>query len=203
MFDTTGTARDGALMARRAAQEYVRDQMEDESFVAVYGTGISMHIFQPFTKDRAALLKAIEEVTSGDMQRFGSISSEIRAQLESIVGRWSDAEKMTAAYGDATSYISRTASQEAEGEKVADARSSPTTPDLNSLALASLRTLLVFHLLVYFTVYPAQPSHAAVEAILEFVQNGKPQARAQGTLPAADANGRVQYVTTVGLENFE
>ena len=66
------------------------------------------------------------------MQRFGSISSEIRAQLESIVGRWSDAEKMTAVYGDATSYISRTASQEAEGEKVADARSSPTTPDLNS-----------------------------------------------------------------------
>ncbi len=138
VFDTTGTGRDGALMARRAVEDYVKNLMADDAFVAVFGTGISMHIFQPFTKDRAALLKAIEVVTSGDLQRFGSISSEIRTQLESIVTGWSDAEKMTAAYGDSASYIVGSARDEGM-------RSDPNVGrDISTLALASLRTLLVF-----------------------------------------------------------
>ena len=59
------------------------------------------------------------------------------------------------------------------------------------------------HIILFFTAYVAKGSPAPDKAVVDFLQNGRPVIQAAGQLARPDADGRIQYVTTFGLENFE
>ena len=58
------------------------------------------------------------------------------------------------------------------------------------------------NVLVHFDVYVAKGSTAKVNATLAFLNGGTIFTQAGGTLPDADATGRIAYSTSFGSENF-
>ena len=58
------------------------------------------------------------------------------------------------------------------------------------------------NLLIHFNVYLPADSAARVNATLAFFTKGGLYTQADGTLPAADATGRIAYATSFGTENF-
>jgi hypothetical protein len=58
------------------------------------------------------------------------------------------------------------------------------------------------NVLVHFDVYVAKGSTAKVNATLAFLNGGSIFTQAGGTLPDADATGRIAYSTSFGSENF-
>jgi VWFA-related protein len=73
------------------------------------------------------------------------------------------------------------------------------TPTLAPKVNKSLSNSMPF----YMVVYPDAANSAPLALTLEFSRDGKAKRLAQATLPAADAQGRIQYVATAPIEQFE
>ena len=73
-----------ALRAADAALSYVNKFVHKDDMVAVFGIGFGIHIFQHYTNDRASLVKAVQEATSGNTRYPGDVSAEIQTALRSI-----------------------------------------------------------------------------------------------------------------------
>ncbi|HXG92678.1 MAG TPA: VWA domain-containing protein [Blastocatellia bacterium] len=58
------------------------------------------------------------------------------------------------------------------------------------------------NLLVHFNVYAPKDSKAKVDVLVEFLQGDRVISQAAGTLPDADASGRIAYLTAFPLANF-
>jgi hypothetical protein len=73
------------------------------------------------------------------------------------------------------------------------------TPTLAPKVNKSLSNSMPF----YMVVYPDSANPAPLALTMEFSRDGKAKRLAQATLPAADAQGRIQYVATAPIEQFE
>jgi VWFA-related protein len=96
VFDAQ-TTRDGALLARRAALDYVESGMRPNDYVAVFGVDQNLLALAPFTQDKAALKRAIEAFTSRESKKYNAVAGEVRQALEGLVTPLSDAEKLNIA----------------------------------------------------------------------------------------------------------
>src|SRR4029453_17622972 len=94
VFDAQA-ARDGALMARKAALDYIDSGMGPNDLVGVFGIDLGLMVLAPFTQDKAALKKAVETFTSRDAKRYGYLAQETRLELERLAIAGSDAERMS------------------------------------------------------------------------------------------------------------
>lgn len=88
------TTRDGALLARRAALDYVESEMKLNDYVAVFGIDQNLLVLAPFTQDKTALKRAIEAFTSRESKKYNAVAGEVRQALEGLVTPLSDAEKL-------------------------------------------------------------------------------------------------------------
>jgi VWFA-related protein len=93
VFDAQ-TTRDSALLARRAALNYVDSGIGPDDFVAVFGIDQNLLVLAPFTQDKAALKRAIEAFTSRESKKYNAVAGEVRQALEGLVTPLSDAEKL-------------------------------------------------------------------------------------------------------------
>ncbi len=105
VFDRINVERGDALRAAEAARAYVEKHLHENDRVAVYGISMGVHVYQPFTHDRASLLQAIQDCIAGNTRLPGDVSDEIRATLATILtggasipGVSTDEQKIQAAY---------------------------------------------------------------------------------------------------------
>jgi VWFA-related protein len=91
------TTRDGALLARRAAVDFVETEMAPNDYVAVFGIDQNLLVLAPFTQDKAVLKRAIEAFTSRESKKYTAVAGEVRQALEGLVTPLSDAEKLNIA----------------------------------------------------------------------------------------------------------
>jgi VWFA-related protein len=96
VFDAQ-TTRDGALLARRTALDYVESGMKPNDYVAVFGVDQNLLVLAPFTQDKAVLKRAIEAFTSRESKKYNAVAGEVRQALEGLVTPLSDAEKLNIA----------------------------------------------------------------------------------------------------------
>ena len=96
VFDAQ-TTRDGALLARRAALDFVESGIKPNDYVAVFGVDQNLLVLAPFTQDKAALKRAIEAFTSRESKKYNAVAGEVRQALEGLVTPLSDAEKLNIA----------------------------------------------------------------------------------------------------------
>jgi VWFA-related protein len=96
VFDSQ-TTRDTALLARRAALDYVDSGIGPDDFVAVFAIDQNLMVLAPFTQDKAALKRAIEAFTSRESKKYNAVAGEVRQALEGLVNPLSDAEKLNIA----------------------------------------------------------------------------------------------------------
>jgi hypothetical protein len=73
------------------------------------------------------------------------------------------------------------------------------TPTLVPKVNKSVSSSLPF----YMVVYPDSTNPAPVALTMEFSRDSKAKRLATATLPAADAQGRIQYVANAPIEQFE
>jgi len=55
----------------------------------------------------------------------------------------------------------------------------------------------------FFNVYVAKGTTAAPRMTIEVLQGGKPLAQMPASLPAPDAQGRIQFASSIPLESFQ
>lgn len=91
------TTRDGALLARRAALDYVETEMAPNDYVAVFGIDQNLLVLAPYTQDKTVLKRAIEVFTSRESKKYTAAAVEVRQALEGLVTPLSDAEKLNIA----------------------------------------------------------------------------------------------------------
>lgn len=91
------TTRDGALLARRAALDYVETEMAPNDYVAVFGIDQNLLVLAPYTQDKPVLKRAIEVFTSRESKKYTAAAVEVRQALEGLVTPLSDAEKLNIA----------------------------------------------------------------------------------------------------------
>ena len=96
VFDSQ-TTRDTALLARRAALDYVDSGIGPDDFVAVFAIDQNLMVLAPFTQDKAALKRAIEAFTSRESKKYNAVAGEVQQALEGLVNPLSDAEKLNVA----------------------------------------------------------------------------------------------------------
>jgi VWFA-related protein len=96
VFDSQ-TTRDTALLARRAALDYVDSGIGPDDFVAVFAIDQNLMVLAPFTQDKAALKRAIEAFTSRESKKYNAVAGEVLQALEGLVTPLSDAEKLNIA----------------------------------------------------------------------------------------------------------
>jgi len=96
VFDSE-TTRDTALLARRAAVEYIDSGMGPDDYVAVFGIDHGLMVLAPFTQDRSVLKRAVESFTSRESKKYGAVATEVRQALDSMVQPLPDAEKIAMA----------------------------------------------------------------------------------------------------------
>src|SRR4029079_4667745 len=92
VFDAQ-TTRDGALLARRAALDYVDSNMKPNDYVAVFGIDQNLLILAPLTQEKPVLKRAIDAFTSRESKKYNAVAGEVRQALDSLVTPLSDAEK--------------------------------------------------------------------------------------------------------------
>ncbi|MFY9574606.1 MAG: VWA domain-containing protein, partial [Blastocatellia bacterium] len=94
VFDAQA-AREGALMARKAALDYIDSGMGPNDFVGVFGVDLGLMVLSPFTQDKETLKRAVESFTSRDAKRYGLLSQEVRSELEKLSLATGDADKLS------------------------------------------------------------------------------------------------------------
>lgn len=93
VFDAQ-TTREGALLGRRTALEYIQSGMGPDDYVAVFGFDTNLMVLAPFTQDKDALRRAVEAFTSRESKRYNSVAEDVQRSLEGLVTPLSDAEKI-------------------------------------------------------------------------------------------------------------
>jgi len=145
VFDAQA-ARDGALMARKAALDYIDSGMGPNDLVGVFGVDLGLMVLAAFTQDKAALKKAVETFTSRDAKRYGFLAQEVRSELEKLMLAGNDADRMsvvdTFVEGDYTTPAPGTGSE--EGRTAESPSPSMFTLIRNQLNITMLRTLKIF-----------------------------------------------------------
>jgi VWFA-related protein len=81
VFDNLSLSRPSQVFARRAAHDYIEHMAPDDR-LAVFGIDTRLFLVQPFTSDKAALKKAVEQVTTGTSQQFASSAAAIERILQ-------------------------------------------------------------------------------------------------------------------------
>jgi VWFA-related protein len=83
VFERLGN--DARHQARQASLEFLKDELAQNVYIAVFIIDQNLHVVQQFTNDRDVLRKAIEEATTTQYTQFGAQSEAIRKQLEAAV----------------------------------------------------------------------------------------------------------------------
>src|SRR3984893_15817163 len=76
---------DARRLARQASIEFLKTELEQNVYMAVFVIDQRLHVLQQFTNDRDVLRKAIETGTTTQYTQFAAQSEAIRKQLEDAV----------------------------------------------------------------------------------------------------------------------
>jgi VWFA-related protein len=165
VFDAQ-TTRDGALLARRAALDFVESGMKPNDYVAIFGVDQNLLVLAPFTQDKAALKRAIEAFTSRESKKYNAVAGEVRQALEGLVTPLSDAEKLNIADTMTTfDAIPPEAPALVAGSRLtAPNQVDPTRVTRTQILLAALKSLRTFS--VYETQFQALRMVDALLAII-------------------------------------
>jgi len=144
VFDAQA-ARSGALMARKAALDYIESSIGPNDLVGVFGIDLGLMVLSPFTQDKAALKQAVEAFTSHDAKKYGFLAQEVRSELERLNVAGSDAERLSIVDTWVDQDLT-TPSPGSNGEGRTVETPSPATFTLmrNQLNITMLRTLKLF-----------------------------------------------------------
>jgi VWFA-related protein len=82
IFDNLSMSKASQVFARRAANDYI-DSIAPNDRLAVFGIDTRLFLAQSFSNDKAALKKAVEQVTTGISQQFTSSAAAIERILQS------------------------------------------------------------------------------------------------------------------------
>ena len=131
-----GLDNDARRLSRQAALEFLKTELQQNVYVAVFTIHERLYILQQFTNDRDLLRKAIDRATASHYTQLAEESAAIRKQLEAMQSEHATAENTLA-----SSQPSRTnASGGAEGVSAAAAQMAQTA--LNMLQYEESMTRL-------------------------------------------------------------
>jgi VWFA-related protein len=82
VFDNLSLQRSSQVYAQRAARDHL-DKIAANDLVAVFGIDTRLFLVQPFTRDREALKRAVEQVTTGNSRLFASSAEAVQRLVES------------------------------------------------------------------------------------------------------------------------
>ncbi|MBI3951111.1 MAG: VWA domain-containing protein [Acidobacteria bacterium] len=82
VFDNLSMSKQSQVFARRAGRDYVESLAANDR-VAVFGIDTRLFLVQPFTNDKKALEKVIDQATSGTSQQFASSAAAVERLLQS------------------------------------------------------------------------------------------------------------------------
>ncbi len=85
VFDNLSMSLQSRTFARRAALDYV-DRMAENDQVAIFGIDRRLFLVQPFTGDKKALKRAVNQATSGTSRQFASSADAVARLLQSGSG---------------------------------------------------------------------------------------------------------------------
>lgn len=144
VFDAQA-ARDGALMARKAAIDYIESGMGPNDLVGVFGIDLGLMVLSPFTQDKAALKQAVETFTSHDAKKYGYLAQEVRSELERLMVAGSDPERLSIVdtWVD-QDFTTPSPGSNGEGRTVETPSPAVFTLMRNQLNITMLRTLKLF-----------------------------------------------------------
>jgi len=144
VFDAQA-ARDGALMARKAALDYIESGMGPNDLVGVFGIDLGLMVLSPFTQDKAALKQAVETFTSHDAKKYGYLAQEVRSELERLMVAGSDADRTSIVdTWVEQDYTTPAPGSSGEGRTVESPSPAVFTLMRNQLNITMLRTLKIF-----------------------------------------------------------
>jgi VWFA-related protein len=92
-----GLDNDARRLARQAALEFLKTELEQNVYVAVFTIHERLYILQQFTNDRDLLRKAIDRATAAHYTQLAEESAAIRKQLEALQNDQQTAEASLAA----------------------------------------------------------------------------------------------------------
>jgi len=78
-------SQDGRRLSRDAALSLLKADLEPNVYMSVFVISHRLEAIQPFTRDRELLKKAVERATGGAIE-FAADTSNVRAQLEQMLG---------------------------------------------------------------------------------------------------------------------
>jgi VWFA-related protein len=202
VFDSE-TTRDTALLARRAALEYIESGMGTDDYVAVFGIDHGLIVLAPFTQDRSVLKRAVESFTSRESKRYGAVATEVRQSLDSMVQPLPDAEKIAMAETISAADVVPPATPVLEPGR----RDNPGAIDPARVIRTEVM-LSALQMLRSFDVYEKQfQAYTLVNALLAII-NGQRLVRAsrktlmlfsEGTAIPADVGG--QFLSVISSAN--
>jgi VWFA-related protein len=79
-----GLDNEARLRSRAAANEFLKNELQQNVYLAVFTIDQRLHVIQQFTNDRGLLAKAIERATTGHLLDFTAQSDAIRKELEQV-----------------------------------------------------------------------------------------------------------------------
>ncbi len=145
VFDAQA-ARDGALMARKAALDYIESGIGPNDLVGVFGIDLGLMVLSPFTQDKTALKQAVETFTSRDAKKYGYLAQEVRSELERLMVAGSDADRTSIVdtWVEQDYTTPAPGSSSGEGRTVESPSPAVFTLMRNQLNITMLRTLKIF-----------------------------------------------------------
>lgn len=102
VFDNLSMSPESRVFAKGAAQDYIETAAADDR-LAIFGADSRLYMVQPFTHDKKALKKAIEQVTTGSSRQFASSADTIERVLES--GNFGEGRSLDRRLGVAEEFI--------------------------------------------------------------------------------------------------
>jgi VWFA-related protein len=78
---------DARRLARQASMEFLKDELEQNVYMAVFIIDQRLHVVQQFTNDRDLLRQAVESASTTQYTQFAAQSEAIRKQLDDAVQR--------------------------------------------------------------------------------------------------------------------
>jgi len=78
---------DGRRLARQASLEFLKTELEQNVYIAVFIIDQRLHVLQQFTNDRELLRKAVDMASNVQYTQFAAQSDAIRKQLEDAVNK--------------------------------------------------------------------------------------------------------------------
>jgi VWFA-related protein len=73
------------ILARQAALDFLKNDLGENVFVAVYYLDLRLRLLQPFTADRERLSAAIESATGKGATQFADKSDQLRREMENMI----------------------------------------------------------------------------------------------------------------------